>query len=170
MSLKDAPASAKITDKNNQPKSSFAVGDDFKVRVPVADAANTNFDVQLYVQAEDNAVYYAKTIQTDCQDYYSTFDPINTKKSTAKFIYGTTKPEEPVDPDKPVVEDGQVIVYKKDNNNKPLAGAVFKVLKDGAEIGSYGTDSSGKFSFPVDANTFIKTEVKDPHDGSLIAK
>ena len=170
VNLKNAPASAKITDTSNQPKSSFAVGDDFKVRVPVADAANTNFDVQLYVQAEDNAVYYAKTIQTDCQDYYATYDPINTKKSTAKFTYGATKPEEPVDPDKPVVEDGQVIVYKKDNSNKPLAGAVFKVLKDGAEIGSYGTDSSGKFSFPVDANTFIKTEVKDPHDGSLIVK
>lgn len=170
VSLKNAPTSAKITDKNNQPKNSFAVGDDFKVRVPVADAANTNFDVQLYVQAEDNAVYYAKTVQTDCQDYYATYDPINTSVSNATFTYGATKPEEPTEPEKPVVEDGKVIVYKKDNNNKPLAGAVFKVLKDGTEIGSYGTDSSGKFSFPVDANTFIKTEVKDPHDGSLIVK
>ncbi|MGM9524637.1 MAG: thioester domain-containing protein, partial [Peptococcaceae bacterium] len=85
--LKQAPASAEITDNNNQKKTAFAVGEDFKVRVPKADAANVDFDVQLYVQAKDNAVYYAKTVQTDCQDYYATFDPVNTSVSNAAFTY-----------------------------------------------------------------------------------
>lgn len=170
--LKNAPSSAKITDLNNQEKTTFAVGDDFKVRVPKADAANVNFDVTLYVQAQDYAVYYAETVRTDCQDYYGTCDPINTKGDAASFSYGeTTTPDQPVipeEPEKPVVEDGKVTVYKKDNNNQPLAGAVFRVLKDGAEIGSFGTDSQGKFSFPIDANTYIKAELLDPHDGTYI--
>ena len=170
--LKNAPSSAKITDLNHQEKTTFAVGDDFKVRVPKADAANADFDVTLYVQAKDNAVYYAKTAQSDCQDYYATYDPINTSVSDATFTYGeTTTPDQPVtpeEPEKPVVEDGKVTVYKKDNNNQPLAGAVFRVLKDGAEIGSFGTDSQGKFSFPIDANTYIKAELPDPHDGTYI--
>ena len=170
--LKNAPSSAKITDLNHQEKTTFAVGDDFKVRVPKADAANADFDVTLYVQAQDYAVYYAKTAQSDCQDYYATYDPINTSVSDATFTYGeTTTPDQPVtpeEPEKPVVEDGKVTVYKKDNNNQPLAGAVFRVLKDGAEIGSFGTDSQGKFSFPIDANTYIKAELPDPHDGTYI--
>ncbi len=45
---------------------------------------------------------------------------------------------------------------------------MFRVLKDGAEIGSFGTDSQGKFSFPIDANTYIKAELPDPHDGTYI--
>ena len=143
--LKNAPSSAKITDLSNQEKTTFAVGEDFKVRVPKADAANVDFSVTLYVQAQDYAVYYAETVRTDCQDYYGTCDPINTKGDTVSFSYSeTSAPDQPVtpeEPEKPVVEDGKVIVYKKDKNNKPLAGAVFKVLKDGAEIGSYGTDS-----------------------------
>lgn len=166
VTLKNAPSSARITDLSNQEKRTFAVGEDFKVRVPKADAANADFDVKLYVQAKDNAVYYAKTAQSDCQDYYATYDPINTSVSDATFTYGGTST--PDQPEKPVVEDGKVTVYKRDKNNKPLAGAVFKVLKDGAEIGSYGTDSQGKFSFPIDANTYIKTELPDPHDGTYI--
>ncbi len=180
VNLKNAPSTAKITDMNNQEKTTFAVGDDFKVRVPKADAEDADFDVQLYVQAKDNAVYYAKTVQADCQDYYATFDPINTSVSNAKFVYekkvSTEIPEEPDVPEtpnepiQPTVADGQVTVYKKDHQNKPLAGAVFKVLKDGAEIGRYGTDSSGRFSFPIDANTFVRAEIEDPHDGTLIVK
>ena len=170
--LKNAPSSAKITDLSNQEKTTFAVGEDFKVRVPKADAANVDFSVTLYVQAQDYAVYYAETVRTDCQDYYGTCDPINTKGDTVSFSYSeTSAPDQPVtpeEPEKPVVEDGKVTVYKKDKNNKPLAGAVFKVLKDGAEIGSYGTDSQGKFSFSIDANTYIKTELSDPHDGTYI--
>ncbi len=115
--LKNAPSSAKITDLNNQEKTTFAVGDDFKVRVPKVDSANADFDVKLYVQAKDNAVYYAKTAQSDCQDYYATYDPINTSVSDATFTYGeTTTPDQPVtpeEPEKPVVEDGKVTVYKK---------------------------------------------------------
>ena len=171
--LDNAPSSAQITDTANQTKSEFAVGEDFKVRVPKADASGVDFDVKLYVQAEDNAVYYAKTEQANMQDYYATFDPINTSFSNAAFTYGTVSeepdtPATPNEPQAPVVEDGTVTVYKKDKSGKPLAGAVFKVLKDGAEIGSYGTDSAGKFSFPIDANTFIRAEVKDPHDGTLL--
>ena len=174
--LKDAPASAVITDTSNQEKSEFAVGDDFKVRVPKKEASNADFDVQLYVQAKDNAVYYAKTAQANMQDYYATFDPINTSFSNAKFTYGAVSaepdepdmPDTPVIPDNPVQEDGSVTVYKKDKSGRPLAGAVFKVLKDGAEIGSFGTDSNGRFSFPVDTNTLVKAEVSDPHDGTLI--
>ena len=174
--LKDAPSSAVITDINNQEKTEFAVGDDFKVRVPKKDASNADFDVQLYVQAKDNAVYYAKTAQANMQDYYATFDPINTSFSNAKFTYGAVSaepdepdmPDTPVIPDNPVQEDGSVTVYKKDKSGRPLAGAVFKVLKDGAEIGSFGTDSNGRFSFPVDTNTLVKAEVSDPHDGTLI--
>ncbi|MBQ3205608.1 MAG: Cys-Gln thioester bond-forming surface protein, partial [Peptococcaceae bacterium] len=174
--LKDAPASAVITDTSNQEKSEFAVGDDFKVRVPKKEASNADFDVQLYVQAKDNAVYYAKTAQANMQDYYATFDPINTSFSNAKFTYGAVSaepdepdmPDTPVIPDNPVQEDGSVTVYKKDKSGRLLAGAVFKVLKDGAEIGSFGTDSNGRFSFPVDTNTLVKAEVSDPHDGTLI--
>ena len=171
--LKDAPASAMITDTANQEKTEFAVGDDFKVRVPKKDATNIDFDVQLYVQAKDNAVYYAETGQGNMQDYYATFDPINTSFANAKFTYGAVSLEPdasdtPVIPDNPIQTDGSVVVYKIDKSGKPLAGAVFKVLKDGAEIGSYGTDSTGRFSFSIDTNTMVKAEVSDPHDGTMI--
>ena len=50
------------------------------------------------------------------QDYYATFDPINTSFSNAKFTYGAVSaepdepdmPDTPVIPDNPVQEDGSV--------------------------------------------------------------
>lgn len=172
-----AAPSAKIVDRNNNPKTTFAVNDDFKVIVlkSEADAAkDLRLDIQVEVSAKDNAIFYAKSQNPKGQDYYAARDPIAVKDVATTFLYGAAEPDtpdNPGNPDNPPIPPtpnakGTLTINKLDAaDNRPLAGAQFNVIKNGTVLGVYATNSQGKIEIPI--NTDTRVGYFDEHDSQI---
>lgn len=155
------PASAKIVDMNNNPKTKFELNDDFKVIVlkSEADAAkDLKLDLRVEVKGRDNAIFYAKSENPNGQDYYAARDPIAVKGVVTSFLYGAAEPDPGPGPG-PAPEpntDGQLNIVKLDaTDNQALAGAQFEVMKNGTKIGVYGTNAQGKIEIPINTDSRI---------------
>ncbi len=83
--------------------------------------------------------------------------------STGETFYGKDTILLPV-ANKPVATEFKV--YKKDNDNQPLAGAEFKITKagDGTQVATGTSDKNGTVSFngPLPKGTYILEETKPP--------
>ncbi|MBO6266768.1 MAG: Cys-Gln thioester bond-forming surface protein, partial [Synergistaceae bacterium] len=114
-------------------------------------------------------IYYAKTLEADkygnLQHYMLDTDPSTPMLTTAISSY-SSDPDTPDTPDTPDEPEASTlkIVKREEGTEKPLAGAVFRVLyPNGNEYGSFSTDSSGTITLPVKVfGNYTVTELVPP--------
>ena len=159
-------SSAKIVDMNNNPKTSFKVGEQFKVialKSEVEAAKSVQLTLDVMVEANELALIYGRTNRPEFQDYYLTRDPIGRVRVPSDFLYNYEGGGGEVTPPG-VGEDGELTIIKQDaGNNNALAGAEFEVLMDGTAIGRFTTGTDGTIHIPIDGNTMVG--YVDEHDG-----
>ena len=103
-------------------------------------------------------LYYANTLESDrygnLQRYILDTDPNTPVNATAISSYSAEPdtPDTPETPPDPTPEESTLKIIKLESGTeKPLAGAVFRVLyPDGSVYGSFSTDSSGTVTLPID--------------------
>lgn len=152
------PAGTRIVDMNNNDITSITTsgtGDgyagQFKVLYPVdsiagqAGSAQLSFDTNVY----QYAIFYASVVEVDkygnIQNYMVDTDPTRPMELSVYSNYGD-EPEEEMD-------TGLQIVKYEAGTTIPLSGAMFEVVgPDGATVGTFTTNSSGKIRIPL---TFI---------------
>lgn len=144
-----------ITNSITGPNGTIVEGNNtqgFIVKVPVASLEAGTNRVTIKFTAKSNTIYFARRyIYPNAQDLTST------KMDTA--IYNANKSvsgEIAVTP--------KILIQKRDieNETTPLAGAKFKLTKDGNEIGSYETGSRDLVIEPGAYGKYCVTEVKAP--------
>lgn len=128
------PEGWKITDVNNNEKTTFNNGEKFKVLIPINNLKN-NGDFTLKVKSEMNTkpVLYGQAPSSNLQDYAITTLKYEDGKGSIQDSYGENTTT--------------IIVYKKDKNTgSPLEGVTFDLLNESKEVVNSGlkTDSEGK--------------------------
>lgn len=149
------PAGTRIVDMNNNDITSITTsgtGDgyagQFKVLYPVdsiagqAGSAQLSFDTNVY----QYAIFYASVVEVDkygnIQNYMVDTDPTRPMELSVYSNYGD-EPEEEMD-------TGLQIVKYEAGTTIPLSGAMFEVVgPDGATVGTFTTNSSGKIRIPL---------------------
>lgn len=149
------PAGTRIVDMNNNDITSITTsgtGDgyagQFKVLYPVdsiagqTGSAQLSFDTNVY----QYAIFYASVVEVDkygkIQNYMVDTDPTRPMELSIYSNYGD-EPEEEMD-------TGLQIVKYEAGTTIPLSGAMFEVVgPDGATVGTFTTNSSGKIRIPL---------------------
>ena len=149
------PAGTRIVDMNNNDITSITTsgtGDgyagQFKVLYPVdsiagqAGSAQLSFDTNVY----QYAIFYASVVEVDkygnIQNYMVDSDPTRPMELSVYSNYDD-EPEEEMD-------TGLQIVKYEAGTTIPLSGAMFEVVgPDGATVGTFTTNSSGKIRIPL---------------------
>lgn len=158
MNGSQAPAGSKLTDMNNNEKTDFAKGEQFKVIVP---RKNITKDVSIDITATGNVetypVFYTTAPNSAWQDYAIVSDPFVFTTTNAKMTY--TEPTGTVEVEK---------VSKQDNEYSGLAagsglkGALFELERiDGIETYKVQctTDDLGKIIKELKLGTYKLTEL-----------
>lgn len=149
------PSGTRIVDMNNNDISTLttsATGEDysaqFKVLYPADSVAGQTGSVQLSFDLDvyQYAIFYASVVEVDIygniQNYMVDTDPTRKMNLSAYSNYG----------DEPEVEmdTGLQIVKYEAGTTTPLSGAMFEVVgPDGATVGTFTTNSSGKIRIPL---------------------
>lgn len=149
------PSGTRIVDMNNNDISTLttsATGEDysaqFKVLYPADSVAGQTGSVQLSFDLDvyQYAIFYASVVEVDkygnIQNYMVDTDPTRKMNLSAYSNYG----------DEPEVEmdTGLQIVKYEAGTTIPLSGAMFEVVgPDGATVGTFTTNSSGKIRIPL---------------------
>lgn len=149
------PSGTRIVDMNNNDISTLttsATGEgysaQFKVLYPADSVAGQTGSVQLSFDLDvyQYAIFYASVVEVDkygnIQNYMVDTDPTRKMNLSAYSNYG----------DEPEVEmdTGLQIVKYKAGTTIPLSGAMFEVVgPDGATVGTFTTNSSGKIRIPL---------------------
>ena len=149
------PSGTRIVDMNNNDISTLttsATGEgysaQFKVLYPSDSVAGQTGSVQLSFDLDvyQYAIFYASVVEVDkygnIQNYMVDTDPTRKMNLSAYSNYG----------DEPEVEmdTGLQIVKYEAGTTIPLSGAMFEVVgPDGATVGSFTTNSSGKIRIPL---------------------
>ena len=149
------PAGTRIVDMHNNDITSITTsgtGDgyagQFKVLYPVdsiagqTGSAQLSFDTNVY----QYAIFYASVVEVDkygkIQNYMVDTDPTRPMELSIYSNYGD-EPEEEMD-------TGLQIVKYEAGTTIPLSGAMFEVVgPDGATVGTFTTNSSGKIRIPL---------------------
>lgn len=149
------PQGTRIVDMNNNDITAITTsgtGDgyagQFKVLYPVDSIAGQSGNVQLSFDTEvyQYAIFYASCVEVDkygnLQNYMVDTDPTRAMELSAYSSYGD-EPEEEMD-------TGLQIVKYEAGTTTPLSGAIFEVVgPDGATVGTFTTNSSGKIRIPL---------------------
>ena len=149
------PSGTRIVDMNNNDISTLttsATGEgysaQFKVLYPADSVAGQTGSVQLSFDLDvyQYAIFYASVVEVDkygnIQNYMVDTDPSRKMNLSAYSNYG----------DEPEVEmdTGLQIVKYEAGTTIPLSGAMFEVVgPDGATVGTFTTNSSGKIRIPL---------------------
>ena len=149
------PSGTRIVDMNNNDISTLttsATGEgysaQFKVLYPADSVAGQTGSVQLSFDLDvyQYAIFYASVVEVDkygnIQNYMVDTDPTRKMNLSAYSNYG----------DEPEVEmdTGIQIVKYEAGTTIPLSGAMFEVVgPDGATVGTFTTNSSGKIRIPL---------------------
>lgn len=149
------PSGTRIVDMNNNDISTLttsATGEgysaQFKVLYPADSVAGQTGSVQLSFDLDvyQYAIFYASVVEVDkygnIQNYMVDTDPTRKMNLSAYSNYG----------DEPEVEmdTGLQIVKYEAGTTIPLSGAMFEVVSpDGATVGTFTTNSSGKIRIPL---------------------
>ena len=149
------PSGTRIVDMNNNDISTLttsATGEgysaQFKVLYPADSVAGQTGSVQLSFDLDvyQYAIFYASVVEVDkygnIQNYMVDTDPTRKMNLSAYSNYG----------DEPEVEMdiGLQIVKYEAGTTIPLSGAMFEVVgPDGATVGTFTTNSSGKIRIPL---------------------
>lgn len=149
------PSGTRIVDMNNNDISTLTTSAtsegysaQFKVLYPADSVAGQTGSVQLSFDLDvyQYAIFYASVVEVDkygnIQNYMVDTDPTRKMNLSAYSNYG----------DEPEVEmdTGLQIVKYEAGTTIPLSGAMFEVVgPDGATVGTFTTNSSGKIRIPL---------------------
>ena len=152
-----APTGTKVTDVNNNEKTNFNKGENFKVLVPrenIKDEITVQFT--LSGQCETYPILFGKAPNENVQDYVLTTDPFVVSTAKSQMNY---KPSVDIEIEK--ISSGESEITGK-GEGEPLEGAKFNVKsEDGTFNKDYYTDKNGKITLPnMDIKKYIITELE----------
>lgn len=152
-----APTGTKVTDVNNNEKTNFNKGENFKVLVPrenIKDEITVQFT--LSGQCETYPILFGKAPSENVQDYVLTTDPFVLSTAKSQMNY---KPSVDIEIDK--ISSGESEITGK-GEGEPLEGAKFNVKsEDGSFNKDYYTDKNGKITLSnMDIQKYIITELE----------
>lgn len=152
-----APNGTKVTDINNNERTNFDKGENFKVLVPrenIKDEITVQFT--LSGQCETYPILFGKAPNDNVQDYVLTTDPFVVSTAKSQMNY---KPSVDIEIDK--ISSGESEITGKDEG-EPLEGAKFNVKsEDGSFNKDYYTDANGKITLSnMDIQKYIITELE----------
>ena len=152
-----APTGTKVTDVNNNEKTNFNKGENFKVLVPrenIKDEITVQFT--LSGQCETYPILFGKAPSENVQDYVLTTDPFVVSTAKSQMNY---KPSVDIEIDK--ISSGESEITGK-GEGEPLEGAKFNVKsEDGSFNKDYYTDANGKITLSnMDIQKYIITELE----------
>lgn len=152
-----APTGTKVTDVNNNEKTNFNKGENFKVLVPrenIKDEITVQFT--LSGQCETYPILFGKAPNENVQDYVLTTDPFVLSTARSQMNY---KPSIDIEIEK--ISSGESEITGK-GEGEPLEGAKFNVKsEDGSFNKDYYTDKNGKITLTnMDIQKYIITELE----------
>ncbi len=152
-----APTGTKVTDVNNNEKTNFNKGENFKVLVPrenIKDEITVQFT--LSGQCETYPILFGKAPSENVQDYVLTTDPFVLSTAKSQMNY---KPSVDIEIEK--ISSGESKITGK-GEGEPLEGAKFNVKsEDGSFNKDYYTDKNGKITLTnMDIQKYIITELE----------
>lgn len=152
-----APTGTKVTDINNNERTNFDKGENFKVLVPrenIKDEITVQFT--LSGQCETYPILFGKAPNDNVQDYVLTTDPFVVSTAKSQMNY---KPSVDIEIDK--ISSGESEITGK-GEGEPLEGAKFNVKsEDGSFNKDYYTDKNGKITLSnMDIQKYIITELE----------
>ncbi len=124
-----APEGTKVTDENNNEKTTFNKGENFKILVPRENiTSDINVEFSVSGQAETYPILFGKAPNSSVQNYVLTTDPfvLSTTRGTMSYT-----PNFDVEIEK--VSNGKSEITGKEEGSA-LAGATFKIVVDGQEM------------------------------------
>ena len=130
----NAPEGTKVTDIQNNEKSEFKSGEEFKIMIPLKNVTGDNsFDIRAEGKVNTKPILYGKSGNSNLQDYALTGATYEDGIGTKKVYY--TKNNTKI-----------LIVKKEDKTNKLLEGVEFEILDDKENVLYTGlkTDKEGK--------------------------
>ncbi len=155
-----APTGTKVTDENNNEKTTFNQGENFKILVPRENiTSDINVEFSVSGQAETYPILLGKAPNENVQDYVLTTDPFVLSTTRGTMTY---KPNFDVEIEK--ISNGKSEITGEAEGS-PLAGATFKIVVDGQEMEKIlKTDENGKIyieGLPLNTEITI-TEIEAP--------
>ena len=155
-----APEGTKVTDENNNEKTTFNKGENFKILVPRENITNDiNVEFSVSGQAETYPILLGKAPNESVQDYVLTTDPFVLSTSRGTMSY---KPDFDVEIEK--ISNGKSEITGEEEGST-LAGATFKIKVPGEELERIlKTDENGKIyieGLPLNTEITI-TEIEAP--------
>lgn len=152
-----APTGTKVTDINNNERTNFDKGENFKILVPrenIKDEITVQFT--LSGQCETYPILFGKAPNENVQDYVLTTDPFVVSTAKSQMNY---KPSVDIEIDK--ISSGESEITGK-GEGEPLEGAKFNVKsEDGSFNKDYYTDANGKITLSnMDIQKYIITELE----------
>ena len=152
-----APTGTKVTDINNNERTNFDKGENFKVLVPrenIKDEITVQFT--LSGQCETYPILFGKAPNDNVQDYVLTTDPFVVSTAKSQMNY---KPSVDIEIEK--ISSGESEITGK-GEGEPLEGAKFNVKsEDGSFNKDYYTDKNGKITLTnMDIQKYIITELE----------
>ncbi len=152
-----APTGTKVTDINNNERTNFDKGENFKILVPrenIKDEITVQFT--LSGQCETYPILFGKAPNDNVQDYVLTTDPFVVSTAKSQMNY---KPSVDIEIDK--ISSGESEITGK-GEGEPLEGAKFNVKsEDGSFNKDYYTDANGKITLSnMDIQKYIITELE----------
>lgn len=154
-----APEGTKVTDTNNNVKTTFNRGEQFKVLVPRVNIRNDiNIQFSITGQCETYPILFGKAPNANLQNYVLTTDPFILSTARGNMQY---KPKADVEIEK--ITNGNSEITGA-TTGSGLKGAVFTVTsKDGKFTKEVTTDEYGKFLLSgLDLGEYIITEKLAP--------
>lgn len=154
-----APEGTKVTDTNNNVKTTFNRGEQFKVLVPRVNIRNDiNIQFSITGQCETYPILFGKAPNENLQNYVLTTDPFILSTARGNMQY---KPKANVEIEKITNGDSKITGATEGSG---LKGAVFTVTsKDGKFTKEVTTDEYGKFLLSgLDLGEYIITEKLAP--------
>lgn len=152
-----APTGTKVTDVNNNEKTNFNKGENFKVLVPrenIKDEITVQFT--LSGQCETYPILFGKAPSENVQDYVLTTDPFVLSTAKSQMNY---KPSVDIEIEK--ISSGESEITGK-GEGEPLEGAKFNIKsEDGTFNKDFYTDKNGKITLTnMDIQKYIITELE----------
>lgn len=153
-----APSGSKLTDLNNNTKTTFQKGEQFKVLVPRKTITkDISIDITASGSVETFPVFFAESPNDAWQDYAVISDPFVFGTTTAKMTY--TEPTGNIEVEKVSKEYNE---YSGLSAGSGLEGAIFEIERiDGVETykKQFTTDSYGKIIKELKLGTYRLTEL-----------
>ncbi len=148
-SLKDAPASAVITDREGNPKNTFSLNDFVYVTAKRSDIS-ANFSLNIEASGDLNKCSKYGIKNSDTQSFATiTQEPVTVKES----VNITWKNDA-----------GNIVIVKQDQSNKKIAGVVFEVRNSSNEkVAEVTSDSNGRIDLlNIEAGKYYIKEIQAP--------